>query len=204
MADGTRGEVQVSTTNEVLGYEQEPFIVDVETGKVVSIRPNWLPEILTTTTDIEMFMDKVSIEEAKVEALIARRKQILENLDTMITRHTNKRDYLMSRYGSQLRDVALRNLPRDRKTYETPFGSVTFRKTQAKIVVTDTERAIDNISVICPEAVKTERSILLSKLPEDIKASILNDEAKREELGFRVEPEKDCIKLNIMQWKVEL
>jgi hypothetical protein len=190
--------------NDVLGYEQEPFIVDVETGEVVSIRPNWLPEILTTAADIEMFMDKLSIEEAKIEALVARRKQILENLDGMINRHTKKRDYLMTRYGSQLRDVALRNLPRDRKTYETPFGSVTFRKTQPKIIVKDTEKAIDTVSVVCPEAVKVERSILVSKLSDEIKTELLTDESRREELGFDVEPEKDCIKLNIMQWKVEL
>ena len=201
MASRASGEVLMS---DVLGYDQEPFIVDVETGEVVSIRPNWLPEILTTAADIEMFMDKLSIEEAKVEALVARRKQILENLDGMISRHTKKRDYLMTRYGSQLRDVALRNLPRDRKTYETPFGSVTFRKSQPKIIVKDTEKAIDTISVVCPEAVKIERSILVSKLSDEIKAELLTDESRREELGFEVEPEKDCIKLNIMQWKVEL
>jgi hypothetical protein len=194
----------MSSSQDVIGYEQEPFVVDVETGDVVSIRPNWLPEVLTSMADLEMFMDKLSLEEAKVEALVARRKQILENLDTMISRHSKKRDYLMSRYGSQVRDVALRNLPRDRKTLDNAYGSVTFRKTQPKIVVRDVEKAVDNLSVICPDAVKVEKSILVSKLSDDMKQAIMQDESKRQELGLEVEPEKDCIKLNIMQWKVEL
>jgi hypothetical protein len=194
----------MSSSQDVVGYEQEPFVVDVETGDVVSIRPNWLPEVLTSMADLEMFMDKLSLEEAKVEALVARRKQILENLDTMISRHSKKRDYLMSRYGSQVRDVALRNLPRDRKTLDNAYGSVTFRKTQPKIVVRDVEKAVDNLSVICPDAVKIEKSILVSKLSDDMKQAIMQDESKRQELGLEVEPEKDCIKLNIMQWKVEL
>jgi hypothetical protein len=194
----------MSSSQDVIGYEQEPFVVDVETGDVVSIRPNWLPEILTSMADLEMFMDKLSLEEAKIEALVARRKQILENLDTMISRHSKKRDYLMSRYGSQVRDVALRNLPRDRKTLDNAYGSVTFRKTQPKIVVRDVEKAVDNLSVICPDAVKIEKSILVSKLSDDMKQAIMQDESKRQELGLEVEPEKDCIKLNIMQWKVEL
>jgi hypothetical protein len=194
----------MSSSQDVIGYEQEPFVVDVETGDVVSIRPNWLPEVLTSMADLEMFMDKLSLEEAKVEALVARRKQILENLDTMISRHSKKRDYLMSRYGSQVRDVALRNLPRDRKTLDNAYGSVTFRKTQPKIVVRDVEKAVDNLSVICPDAVKIEKSILVSKLSDDMRQAIMQDESKRQELGLEVEPEKDCIKLNIMQWKVEL
>jgi hypothetical protein len=194
----------MSSSQDVIGYEQEPFVVDVETGDVVSIRPNWLPEVLTSIADLEMFMDKLSLEEAKVEALVARRKQILENLDTMISRHSKKRDYLMSRYGSQVRDVALRNLPRDRKTLDNAYGSVTFRKTQPKIVVRDVDKAVDNLSVICPDAVKVEKSILVSKLSDDMKQAIMQDESTRQELGLEVEPEKDCIKLNIMQWKVEL
>ena len=153
------------------------FVVDVETGEILGM----LIDRATTerfhvidSDSAEWVLDKMQQNDAAIAALESRKRAIVANIDKMLAGLQSRQKYLSWRFTPELENFARKQLALSkRRSLATPFGVLAFRKTKRKVQVNTTYKddAVAFLEVYHPaltDAIKVEKSVLVSKLPEDI------------------------------------
>lgn len=120
----------------------------------------------------EWLGEKLMGLDADIAALELQKQAVCQNVDRMIADKKRHRDGMTFRYGAQLEAYAKANLPKGKRTWTCPFVSVAFRTVKAgfkSIVDMKSQNAIDWAETNCPQAIKTERSVLVSLIPDEVK-----------------------------------
>ena len=137
--------------------------------------------------------------EANIMAEKAKMYAVVENFRTMIGTHQARLEWLEHQYNAQLQDYAMSQLPRKAdgtfkvKTWTCPYGTVAFRTVAPKVAVEAEETALEWARKNCPSAIKIRESILVSYLPDPIKAAMLEHPADAKKAGFVVHEETQAI-----------
>ncbi len=162
------------------------IIYDSETGECLgTVKPEFH---VTDQASAEWVLEKASALDQDIAGLTARKNALIANMDVMIKEKSNQKAGLLYRFGPELEHFAKENLPKGKKTWTCPFGSVGFRATQAKIEVQDEERAMAWAKQFAPEAIKVKESLLKSLIPDDLITKFLDDPTGADAEGFTVVP----------------
>jgi len=167
-------------------------LFDDETGEYAGPTGRDLPAVLETEEDLLKYMRILLDSETRAMAEEAKYKTLLSNVEKMVKRHKSKVKYLRDMYEGQASKVATTLLPRDKdgnlrtKTYRCPFGTIAQRTTTPTIKVATSDVALAFAKLECPQAIKVQESVLISMVPEPVKAKLLNDPTSAEAFGFTV------------------
>jgi hypothetical protein len=171
----------------------EGYVYDVHTGEClgpVTPKPQW---VCDSPEKAEWVLEKLQTVDTEIAALEARKVALTKNIDTMIREQQQRRDSLLFRFQADLTEVGRQSLPAGKKTWTCPYGSVGFRSVGASVKVVDEEKALIAAATAFPEAIKTTTSLLVSKIPEDTKAQIMDDPHMAARLGFDVVPARESV-----------
>lgn len=164
---------------------------DDETGNYLGPKSSWIDGDIDSEDKALQFMRR----HLELEAAVAAKKlelQVIQDQDERLMKDELKRlEWWRNRYGEQMAAFARTKL-RKTKTWHSPFGSVSFRTSPAKVAVLDEEKAIEWAEASCPMAVKVKRSLLVSQVPDSIKTQMLSDPEAAEEIGFGVVPAEEA------------
>lgn len=156
---------KLQTTVEIDG-----MIFDTETGECLGATK---PEFhVTDEKSAEWVMSKVFALDAEILAYESRLKALSENLGTMKAEKERQRAGLLYRFGPELEHFAKENLPKGKKTWTCPYGSVSFRTTHPRLDVVDEALAVAFCKTYAPEAVKVKESVLKSLIPDRVQAEL--------------------------------
>ena len=172
-------------------------IYDTETGECLgTVKPEFH---VTDQASAEWVMEKVFSLDAEIAAYEARLKALSENIGAMKRTKEQQRAGILYRFGPEVENFAKENLPKGKKTWTCPYGSVSFRTTQAKLDIADQDRAIVWAKSEAPEAVKVTESILKSMIPADKVNWIMENPTSADANGFTIVPagESSTIKTGI-------
>lgn len=171
----------------------EGYVYDLDTGECLGPQtpsPKWQCD---SPEKAEWVLEKLQTVDSEITALEARKAALTKNLDTMIGEQQKRRDSLMFRFSNELAEVGRQNLPAGKKTWTCPYGSVAFRSVGASVKIADEEKALIAAEAAFPEAVKTTKSVLVSKIPDDTKAQIMDDPHMAARLGFDIVPARESV-----------
>lgn len=151
--------------------EIDGLIYDAETGECLgAVSPEFH---VTDQASAEWVMHKAFDLDADIVAIGARLKALSENLGKMKADKERQRSGLLYRFGPELEKFARENLPKGKKTWVCPYGSVAFRATQGGIKVLDPALALEVAQTEgMQNAIKTTESFLVSQLTEAQKGLI--------------------------------
>ena len=172
---------------------------DEETGEYAGPASGWIKGDESPEDLALLVMRKRMDIEASIEAEKSKLDTITNNIVKMIARHTARLEWLEHQYNAQLQDYAMSQLPRKAdgtlrsKTWTCPYGTVGFRTIAPKVAVEAEETALEWARKNCPSAIKLKESILVSQLPEPIKAAMLEHPADAKKAGFVVHPEAQAV-----------
>ena len=172
---------------------------DEETGEYAGPASGWIrgdesPEDLAL-----LVMRKRMDIEASIQAEKDKLDTITNNIVKMIGKHTARLEWLEAQYNSQLAEYAMSQLPRKAdgtlkgKTWTCPYGTVGFRTIATRVAVETEDVALEWARKNCPAAIKLKESILVSQLPEPIKAAMLEHPADAKKAGFVVHEETQAV-----------
>jgi len=127
-------------------------------------------------------LDKAAAEEANraiYEAMLEKmtrdpefiaNTEIMACADKIIAGESRVLDFFTKRFTSMLMEFAKTELG-DKKvrTWSSTVGSLALRKKGGKVIVTDADKLLRWAKANHPDAVKVEESVLVSKLPKDVK-----------------------------------
>jgi len=173
-----------------IAVEIEGYILNEETGEIMG---HALVETQFRVDSIgaaEWVLEKMAYEDAAIFALAERERALIENIQAIRRQYERRRQWLEYRFGPELAEFAKQNLPKGKKTWLCPFGSVSFRKINPKLVIDDASRALETARVECPESIKVEYKILVSQIPEEVRQAALDGKPMP---GFLVEPESERV-----------
>jgi len=160
---------------------------DDETGNYLGPKSSWIDGDIDSDDKALVFMRR----HLELESAIAAKRmelQVIKDQAERLLRDEQKRlEWWRSRYGEQIAIFARTKLTKT-KTWHSPFGSVSFRATPAKVTVLDEDKAIAWAEASCPAAVKVKRSLLVSQVPDSIKDQMLDHPHDAEQIGFGVVP----------------
>lgn len=148
------------------------LIINTETGEVIGVEGIQETFEVKDVSSAEWVMEKMQICDSDILALEARKRVLIENIDSMIRPLQRKRDWLETRYGEGLQNVARGNL-KDTKTWKNPFGWISFRIIKGGLRVKDKDKALEWALHLCPEAIKVSQEFQISRLPEDMKNALM-------------------------------
>lgn len=172
---------------ETIYLYQDGYKIDPETGEVLEF--NAPPEF--QVNDVEAFewvMQKWQHEESEIVALEARKQAIIDNIDAMVRTHKQKVQSLKFRFENELAEFARNNMPKSKKTFTTPYGSVAFRSTPEKLEATNEELALAWAKQHCEQAVKVTEKFLISMVPDSTKSKLMANETDAILNGFQIKP----------------
>jgi phage host-nuclease inhibitor protein Gam len=172
---------------------------DDETGEYAGPASGWIrgdesPEDLAL-----LVMRKRMDIEASIQAEKDKLDTITNNIVKMIGKHTARLEWLEHQYNNQLAEYAMSQLPRKAdgtlkgKTWTCPYGTVGFRTIAPKVAVEAEDVALEWARKNCPSAIKLKESILVSQLPEPIKAAMLEHPSDAKKAGFVVHEETQAV-----------
>lgn len=145
------------------------WLVDADTGEIIGLSEEsskWISTI-TSAHDLERYMANLMEMETDLAARKMALSAIIENANKMIGQLQGRIDWYKLRHQNEVRSVAESNLTRGSKTYRCVYGTVSFRRKSARIVVKDDETAIAWAEKNKPDAVVTTKKILVSKIDID-------------------------------------
>ena len=172
---------------------------DEETGEYAGPVSGWIKGDETPEDLALLVMRKRMDIEANIMAEKAKMDAVVENFRKLIGKHQARLEWLEHRYNSQLAEYAMSQLPRKAdgtlrsKTWTCPYGTVGFRTIAPKVAVEAEETALEWAKKNCPAAIKLKESILVSQLPEPIKAAMLEHPADAKKAGFVVHEETQAV-----------
>lgn len=169
------------------------WIIDPTTGEVVGVY-GWLETgAVENEQDLWVLQKKMLEIDSLIVGETAQMKRIIDNCQKRIKALESRRSWLELKYGVTATEVARELLPRNRKTYTSPYGEITFRTSKAKVKFTNQEAAVAWARTYAPQAIKTTESVLVSKL----EAQTVNDLLLYSQIrpdGCEVEPETEVVK----------
>lgn len=139
------------------------YTIDEETGEMTAEVPAFA---VKDAESAEWVLERVQTLEAQDAALRARQEAILANIATERSRIDARKKGLLFRFEGQLAEFARENLPKGKKSWVCPYGTLGFRTTRGSTKVLDKDLAVEWAQANAPDAVKVETSVLVSKLPE--------------------------------------
>jgi len=163
---------------------------DDETGNYLGPKSNWIEGDIDSEEKAMVFMRRHLELSTELAARKAQLDAVKANIEKLLADQAKRLEWLEARYSWQMAEYARQNLGKT-KTWRNPFGTVSFRTSSPKVTVVDEGKAIEWAEVSCPSAVKVKRSLLISQVPETIKAQILSNPDEAAEVGFGVVPAED-------------
>jgi hypothetical protein len=169
------------------------WVIDSHTGEVVGAY-GWLENGAVESEQDLWILQKKMLE---IDSLILGEKAQLKRIQDMCAKRIkqleSRRSWMELKYGVTATDVARELLPRNKKTYTSPYGEITFRTSKAKVTFTDQASAVAWARTYAPDAIKTAESVLVSKLS----AENVNDLTIYKEIrpaGCEITPEQEVVK----------
>jgi hypothetical protein len=209
--------VQVPTEIEVDGW-----IVDTETGeRLREVTPEQIPDDGLITEGLALWMmEKIQAESARIksaeltegqaldaiavmeqEALEVVRmtpeyiqaKAIVTNCESIRQKAAKRLESKQAWWKNALSAFALRNLPKNERTWSTPFGSVSFTKQRKTIGITDPKAAVAwLIANGCEDAV--DYGVKTSKITKELSREMIDGTIETPE-GFVVSQAPDKVQI---------
>jgi hypothetical protein len=179
------------------------WLIDPHTGEVVGVY-GWLENgVIEDEQDLWILQKKM----LEIDSLIVGEKAQLKRIQDMCAKRIkqleSKRDWMELKYGVTASEVARELLPRNKKTYTSPYGEITFRTSKAKIAFTNQAAAVEWAKSFAPDAIKTAQSVLVSKLS----AQNISDLTTYKEIrpdGTEITPEQEVVKFVGLKTKDEV
>jgi hypothetical protein len=112
------------------------------------------PFAIDTAEKADWVLSKRAAEEAALKALALRKAAILANLEQMEEAHRRRIKHLSQRFDAELEGFARANLPKGKKTFTVPHGSVAFRAVGATVKLTDEYDATQWAEAFAPSIVR--------------------------------------------------
>lgn len=169
------------------------WIIDPTTGEVVGAY-GWLENgAVETEQDLWILQKKMLEVDSLIVAERAQLKRIQEMCEKRIKALESRRNWVELKYGVTATEVARELLPRNKKTYTSPYGEITFRTSKAKIKFTNQEAAVAWARMHDPNSIKTSSSVLISKLSAQSVSDLVLYKQHRPD-GCEVTPEQEVVK----------
>lgn len=160
---------------------------DDETGNYLGPKSSWIEGDIDSEEKALVFMRRHLELESRLLARKNELRVIQAQAERLVKDEEKRLEWWRARYGEQIAMFARTKLTKT-KTWHSPFGSVSFRTAPAKVTVLDEDKAIEWAEASCPAAVKVKRSLLVSQVPDAIKAQMLEHPDDAEAIGFGVVP----------------
>jgi len=156
-----------NATDELI--RENGWVIDPNTGEVVGVY-GWLEKgVVETEQDLWILQKKMLDVDSLIIGEKAQLRRIQEMCEKRIKTLESRRNWMELKYGVSATLVARELLPRNKKTYTSPYGEITFRNSKAKIKFTNQEAALTWARCHQPDAIKVAESVLVSKLsPQSI------------------------------------
>ena len=169
------------------------WVIDPTTGEVVGAY-GWLDNgAVETEQDLWVLQKKMLEVDSLLVAERAQLKRIQEMCEKRIKSLESRRSWIELKYGVTATDVARNLLPRNKKTYTSPYGEITFRNSKAKIKFTNQEAAVAWAKCYQPDAIKVAESVLVSKLTAQSVNDLIAYAQVRPD-GCEITPEQEVVK----------
>jgi hypothetical protein len=180
-----------NATDELI--RENGWVIDPNTGEVVGVY-GWLETgHVENEHDLWILQKKI----LEVDSLIVGEKAQLKRIQDMCAKRIkqleSRRDWMEIKYGVTATDVARHLLPRNKKTYTSPYGEITFRTSKPKITFSNQTSAVEWARTHAVDAVKTVESVLVSKLSAQNVSDLLLYSALRPD-GCEITPEQEVVK----------
>jgi hypothetical protein len=178
------------------------WVIDPNTGEVVGAY-GWLENgTVESEQDLWLLQKKMLEVDSLIIAEKAQLKRIQDMCAKRIKQLESRRTWMELKYGVPATEVARELLPRNKKTYTSPYGEITFRTSKAKITFSDQSAAVAWARTYAPDAIKTAESVLVSKLsPENVSDLTLYKEIRP--AGCEITPEQEVVKFVALKEQVD-
>lgn len=175
-------------------YDQFVPEIDEDTGEELPSAPFEID----SEEKVVWYTKKLSDYAAQVAALRMQQVSMNDHFNRKIAGIERKSNVFETRFIEPVRKWALENLPRGKKTVETPFAKLSFRSKKAKLVLEDADAAIQYLNAWA-EGKGVEKEIkykvLLTQIPKDTYAGLLSDAELAKTAGFTIDPEAEEFKV---------
>lgn len=156
--------------------DERGFEIDIETGEVLD-GPTPEPGFhVRDRASAEWVLQRMQELQAERLAIRARLDAVTENLNAQMREVDARLGFLKFRFGGQLLDWAREEIsragPNAPKHVKTDFGRVGFRMKRGSIAVAEPEKAVEWAKDTCPEAVRIREELMVSRLPDEVRASV--------------------------------
>jgi hypothetical protein len=169
------------------------WVIDPHTGEVIGVY-GWLENgVIESEQDLWILQKKMLEVESLIVGERAQLRRIQEMCEKRIKQLESRRSWVEMKYGVSATEVARELLPRNKKTYTSPYGEITFRTSKAKIKFTNQEAAVAWAKTYQPEAIKVAESVLVSKLTQQSVDDLLTYSEIRPD-GCEITPETEVVK----------
>jgi len=169
------------------------WVIDPNTGEVVGAY-GWLETgAVESEQDLWILQKKMLDVDSLIIGERAQLKRIQEMCEKRIKALESRRSWMELKYGVTATEVARELLPRNKKTYTSPYGEITFRSSKAKIKFTNQEAAVAWDKCYQPDAIKVAESVLVSKLSAQSVSDLTTYEGIRPD-GCEITPEQEVVK----------
>lgn len=190
-----------------MGFVQiDEYLYDEETGECAGLAtPGYLPAVLETEDDLQHYLRQLLEAETRLQAEERRYESVLANIRKMVQRRKSQVQWLRRSYESQSGKIAETLLPRKAdgslrtKTYRCPWGSVSLRETKPTLKIANKDMALSFVKMECPDAVKVEESVLVSRIPESYKELLMNDSTTAEAYGFHITDGGNSVTVQVLE-----
>jgi hypothetical protein len=184
----------------------DEYLYDEETGECAGLaNPGYLPAVLSTEDDLQHYLRQLLEAETRLQAEERRYESVLANIRKMVQRRRSQVQWLRRTYESQSGKIAETLLPRKAdgtlrtKTYRCPWGSVSLRETKPSLKIQEKDVALAFAKLECPGAVKTEESVLVSRIPEPVREMLMNDSTTAEAYGFHITDGGNSVTVQVLE-----
>lgn len=190
-----------------MGFVQiDEYLFDEETGECAGLaNPGYLPSVLETEDDLQHYLRRLLESETRLQAEERQYQSVLANVRKMVQRRRSQVEWLRRTYESQSGKVAETLLPRKAdgtfrtKTYRCPWGSVSLRETKPTLKIQEKDVALAFVKMECPDAVKVEESVLVSRISDPVKEMLMNDQTMAESYGFHITDGGNAVKVQVLE-----
>lgn len=178
------------------------WLIDSTTGEVVGVY-GWLENgVIENEQELWILQKKMLEVDSLIVGERAQLKRIQEMCEKRIKQLESRRTWVETKYGVSATEIARGLLPRNKKTYTSPYGEITFRSSKAKIKFTNQEAAVTWAKCYQPDAIKVAESVLVSKLSQQSVDDLITYEQVRPN-GCEITPEQEVVKFIGLKEKEE-
>lgn len=138
--------------------------------------------------------DKVEWALRKIGAWEDEIARVKHQAETIVTRLENSKQRFLARFEADLEEYARQQIQDTRRrSYDTLYGTMAFRKVPSGVVVSDKEKALESMREVCPAAIVTEVRLDSKSALEVAKRRM---EGTGEILpGFDIRPERESFSI---------